>query len=117
MVPGLHSPRCRAMEMHGHALFSEACLGVGFFFFLLLFFIKEHGWLNTAAFTKRRWESWRDSLNDGAASLRPEAFTEAGAPSDASLQNLQPAKPVQSLENCTGGCSWQKTTKRPDSCF
>lgn len=32
VVPGLHSPRCRAMEMHGHALFSEACLGVGFFF-------------------------------------------------------------------------------------
>lgn len=50
MVSGLHTPCCRAMEMHGHALFSEACLGV--------FFIKEHGWLNTAAFTKKTRESW-----------------------------------------------------------
>lgn len=52
MVSGLHTLCCRAMEMHGHALFSEACLG-GFFF------IKEHGWLNTAAFTKKSRESWR----------------------------------------------------------
>lgn len=100
--------------MHGHALFSEACLG---FFFLSFFFIKEHGWLSTAAFTKRRCESWRDSLNDGATSLHPGAFTEAGASSDASLQNLQPAKPVQPLSTAEGGCSWQQTTIRPDSCF
>lgn len=85
VVAGLHSPCCRAMEMHGHALFSEACLGV-----FLFFFITEHGWLNTAAFTKRRWASWRDSLNDGAASLHPRAFTEEGASGEASLQNLQP---------------------------
>lgn len=72
-------------------------------FFSFLFFIKEHGWLNTAAFTKRRWESWRDSLNDGAASLHPKAFTEAEASSDpASLQNLQPAEPVRWLGKCTG---------------
>lgn len=25
---GLHIPYCRAKEMHGHALFSKACLGV-----------------------------------------------------------------------------------------
>lgn len=31
---------------------------------VLVLFIKEHGWSNTAAFTEERWESWRDSLND-----------------------------------------------------
>lgn len=30
VVSGMHAPCCRAMEMHGHALFSEACLGVFF---------------------------------------------------------------------------------------
>lgn len=110
VVPGLHSPCCRAMEMHGHALFSEACLGVCVFF--SSFFIKEHGWLNTAAFTKKRWESWRDSLNDGTASLHPKAFSEAGAPSDASQQNLQPAKPIQSHENCTRGLELAENYQR-----
>lgn len=38
VVPGLRCPCCRAMEMHGHALFSEACLAV--FFFSSSFFHK-----------------------------------------------------------------------------
>lgn len=44
---------------------------------LVFFFIKKHGWLNTAAFTKKSRESC--SLNDTATSLKQEPRQELPA--------------------------------------